>query len=346
MVSRVGPGTTLDRAWAHEMAQELNNLRHLIGELSAFDQATAQRLAWSVLQYHGRIVDNAEHGRNHRDGAKEGLRFLELLPEPSQDRVGLLVETAWLHQFINDVETARALLDEASVLLGEVGRPNWKPYYLERVAAEVAAMSGSLAEAGRIVETALDEASDADSKGALLDIAAHVRFERGDIAGAAECYEAEAHLWSQIGEEAKAACAHGSLAEVLLVAGDPHGAARAQSRCLDVALQLGAQREVAYSLHLAARLATLDAAWQQAATFAIVGDEQLARIGASMYPTDRIQADRVISACQSELGDGGFDEVARQAAIRDLGEVIAEAAAFLSTYHHLTKENQHAPTTS
>jgi hypothetical protein len=342
----MGPGTTLDRAWAHEMAQELNNLRHLIVELSTFDQPTAQRLAWIVLQYHGRIVDNADHGRNHRDGAKEGLRFLELLPHPSHDRVGLLVETAWLHQFINDIETAQALLAEARGLLGEVGRPTWKPYYLERVAAEVAAMTGDLATAGRIAEVALGEASDADSRGALLDIAAHIRFEHGDLAGAAECYEAEAELWSQIGEQAKAACAHGSLAEVLLTAGDPHGAARAQSRCLTVALQLGAQREVAYSLHLAARLAILDAAWENATTFAVVGDEQLVRMGASMYPTDRAQADRAISACRSELGADGFDEVARRATTRDLGEVIAEAAAFLTAYHHPTKENDHAPTTA
>jgi hypothetical protein len=103
---------------------------------------------------------------------------------------------------------------------------------------------------------------------------------------------------------------------------------------------------VAYSLHLAARLAILDAAWENATTFAVVGDEQLVRMGASMYPTDRAQADRAISACRSELGADGFDEVARRATTRDLGEVIAEAAALLTAYHHPTKENDHAPTTA
>jgi tetratricopeptide (TPR) repeat protein len=329
LVASLGPGAILDRAWSHHAAFELNNIRHVIEVLAEVDQPTSQRLACTVLQYHGRIVDNHEPGRNYRDGAKEGLRFLELLPHPSHDRVGLLVETAWLHQFLNDVATAQALLAEAALLRDQVGRPSWKPFYLERVAAELAAMTGDLEAAGRIVDAALLDATDPDSRGALLDIAAHVCFERGDFTGAAEYYQAEARLWAELRDEAKAACANGNLAEVLLTAGDVGGATRAQLRCLDAALRLGAQREVAYSLHLAARVATLDTAWTDAAAFVVVGDDQLARIGASMYPTDRLQADHVIASCRTQLGGGRFEEVTRLALGRDLGDVIAEAVAFL-----------------
>lgn len=329
MSARLGPGATLDRRWAHEMATEIGNLRCLVTELASTDQRAAQHLAWAILLYHARHVDNADRGHNARAGVEEGDRFAEMLGEPSPERVGLLCEAAWLNVIIGDLDRATALLAAADGLCAQVGRPDWKPFTLERVRAEVVAATGDLERAQHIAEAALANASDPVSRGGLLDIAAHLRFELGDARGAASLYGEEVVLWNGLGEEGKAAAANASLAESLLTAGDITGAAKAQRACIDAAFHLGAHLEVVYSIHLTARIAALRMRWNEAGALAAIADDQLARLGVSMYPSDRARADLVVAECREALGEQRHADLVARSIHRDLSEVIAEVCAFL-----------------
>ena len=56
----------------------------------------------------------------------------------------------------------------------------------------------------------------------------------------------------------------GNLAELELLAGNPHTAARRQLDCLAIALELGSLREVTSSWVVAARLAAMSGDWEAA----------------------------------------------------------------------------------
>ena len=99
----------------------------------------------------------------------------------------------------------------------------------------------------------------------------------------------------------------GNLAEIELLAGDPHAAARHQLECLDIALELGSLREVASAWIIAARLAAMSDDWATATRLQSAADALMARIGLSLYPTDRAVCDQLLADAPTHTGSAQFD---------------------------------------
>jgi hypothetical protein len=172
-----------------------------------------------------------------------------------------------------------------------------------------------------------------------LDLIGNVRFERGDFMGAAHCFAEEARERESVGEVALASFALGNLAEALFMSGDIIGAARAQGRCLETAVQLGAPREVAYSMHLAGRIAAHHGNWVDAVAFIAAADVQLDALGVTMYPSDRMRADEVLTAARHHLGAEQFDAVRRNGLEQRPEQLIARVIDFLNSNNQPPKEH-------
>ncbi|HEU4842326.1 MAG TPA: hypothetical protein VFT09_12810, partial [Ilumatobacteraceae bacterium] len=118
------------------------------------------------------------------------------------------------------------------------------------------------------------------------------------------------------------------------LAGNHHAAARRQLECLDLALELGALREVVSAWVIAARLAAVGDDWAAATHLQSAADTTMARIGLSLYPMDRAVCDELLAAALAHIGSARFDaelERGRTLAVTDAtGEarrVLASAAA-------------------
>jgi hypothetical protein len=123
----------------------------------------------------------------------------------------------------------------------------------------------------------------------------------------------------------------GNLAEIELLAGDPHAAARRQLECLDIALELGSLREVTSSWVIAARLAAMRGDWATATRLQSAADATMARIGLSLYPMDRDVCNDLLAEASTHTGSSRFDtqrEIGRTLTVTDATD---EAQRVLTT---------------
>lgn len=286
-LQRVGPGLPLDRIWMGAMADELDNLRGVITVLAEAAPTDAQRLAWSVGQYHDLTQD-------YRAGIDEASGHVRLLTSPTPERVGLLCRLADLKLRVGDLDGAAADLDVAARLRDQVGYAPWDDVGVERSRGDLALRRGDDLGAARIADEMLRRPLTPFGTGRMWNLRGIACASAGDLAGSAEAFTREVESWSEIGREAMLGSAHGNLAEALLRKGDLAGAARNQLRCLDLAMQFGQPAMIAFSAMMAARLAATTGEWRAAARLQIGAEEELERWGQVLYPTDRAAADELL----------------------------------------------------
>ncbi|HEX2786122.1 MAG TPA: hypothetical protein VHN36_21290, partial [Ilumatobacteraceae bacterium] len=271
-LDRLGPTCALDRAWMARMGEEVDNLRGLISLLASDDPSIAQRLAWSVGQYHDLL-------QSYHHGIEEVARYVSQLDTPTRSRVGLLTLLADLRLRVGDIDLASKALSDAQALQREVGPPPWDEVAVERTEGELALRSGDHERAARLAEKVLRRSLPDRGQGRMWNLLGIARSFGGDHAGAAAAFEFELGAWQRLGLEALQVSAHGNIAESLLTFGDRSGAAHHQRECLQLALRYGQPLMTVYSLMVAARLAADDALWATAVRLQTAADEQLAVIG-------------------------------------------------------------------
>jgi predicted ATPase/class 3 adenylate cyclase/tetratricopeptide (TPR) repeat protein len=330
-LERLGPTCALDRAWMARMGEEVDNLRGLISLVASDDPSIAQRIAWSLGQYHDLL-------QSYHPGIEEVARYVAQLDTPTRSRVGLLTLLADLRLRVGDIALASEALADAQALQRDVGSPPWDEVAVERTEGELALRSGNHERAARLAEKVLQRSLPDRGQGRMWNLLGIARAHGGDYAGAAAAFEFELGAWQRLGLEALQVSAHGNIAESLLIFGDRSGAARHQRQCLQLALRYGQPLMTVYSLMVAARLAADDALWATAVRLQTAADEQLALIGTVMYAPDRQAADAVLAEGAVQLGHDEFDDEQRRGRSDPFDSFLVLADDLFATVEREQKE--------
>jgi hypothetical protein len=147
----------------------------------------------------------------------------------------------------------------------------------------------------------------------------------GDLDAAWSAFEQEVDAYRQLGDEVYEASAQGNLAEIALRRSDHTGAARHQRACCKLALQLGMPVMVAFSLIVAARIASARENWSSAAELHAQADLVLEHTGMALYELDRRASEEMLDRVRLQLGEEQY--ALAQAAGRDMGLPGAAALA-------------------
>jgi predicted ATPase len=301
-LDRVGPWFPPTRAWAGEVAVELDNLRGLILSLPPDRQEVAQQIACTLARYH----NDARH--TFLDGIEEVGRYVESLPEPSQTRVSLLTTLAYLHLRTGGVETAKLLVEDADALREQEGVPEWDEVAIDRARGEIARRSGDLDGAVRVARTALERPLTDRSGARMYNLLGTTLAALGDLKSARDAFEKELELYQAVGNDGYIGTALANLAEVALRLGDFDDAARRQLACFEHSVTQGSVTVLAFSMIVAARLAGHWEDWTMAVQLHAKGERLLAETGLVLYEDDRRESDKLLARAGTELGTAAFEQ--------------------------------------
>jgi hypothetical protein len=248
--------------------------------------------------------------------------------------VALLVDVVILCVDQGLIDIATELLDEAELLAADVGAPPWVDGRIDQFRGVIAIHRGDVDGARSLAHTALGRTTSALGRSRLLNVLCMATCEQRGYDEAREAALGSLEISTLLGNIEARAVDLGNLAEIEMLAGNHHAAARRQLECLDLALELGALREVVSAWVIAARLAALGDDWAAATHLQSAADTTMARIGLSLYPMDRAVCDELLAAALAHIGSAQFDaelERGRTLAVTDAtGEarrVLASAAA-------------------
>ncbi len=319
-------GPQLEKADAELLAgraRETDNVRALIPMVTAHDEELAQHLACTVVVSHRRDAP--------RTSGDEGLRFLDQLTARTPIRAALLLEVVMLAVDQGLIEVAADLLDEAALLAADVGSPPWVDGRIDQLRGVVAIHRGDLEDARSIARAALARTPSPVARSRLLNVLCMAASEASGFDEAREAALGSLEIATRLGNIETCAVDLGNLAELELLAGNPHTAARHQLECLAIALELGSLREVTSSWVVAARLAAMSGDWETATRLQSASDVTMARIGLSLYPMDRAVCDELLAEAPTHTGSSQFDtqrEIGRSLAVTDATD---EAQRVLTT---------------
>ena len=223
------------------------------------------------------------------------------------------------------------LLDEAELLAADVGSPPWVDGRIDQFRGAIAVHRGDYDDARSIAHAALARTTNPAGRARLLNVLCIAASEESGYDEAREAALASLEISTRLGDTESRAVDLGNLAEIELLAGNPHAAARSQLECLDIALELGSLREVTSSWVIAARLAAMSGDWATATRLQSASDFTMARIGLSLYPMDRAVCDELLAEAPTHTGSSQFDtqrEIGRQLSVT---EATDEAQRVLTT---------------
>jgi predicted ATPase/class 3 adenylate cyclase len=315
-LEELGPWMPPGRAWASEVAVELDNLRGLILLLPPDEQEAAQQIACTLGRYH----NDARH--TFRDGIEEITRYVELLSKPSPTRVSLLTTLAYLHLRIGDVDSAVKLVEDAEALQETNGIPEWDEVAVDRARGEIARRSGDLQGAVAVARAALQRPLTDRSRSRMQNLLGTTFGARGDLASAREAFQQELELYKVLGYDGYVSSALGNLAEVALRQGDFVAAARHQLACFEQALAQGSVTVTAFSMIVAARLSGQRGEWATAVELNAHGERLLAETGLVLYEDDRRQIEDFLEQARVALGQGAFDEAEGRGRDKQMTEIL------------------------
>lgn len=322
-LARLGPDHAPDRGWIGEMREELDNLRALAAILASSDQSIAQELAWAMGRYHDAV-------QQFRSGIADVGRLVDDLWTPSPARVALLTLLADLHLRVGEVGPAQALVDEAARLRAAVGAARWDDVGVERTRGEIARRSGDLVGAVAIADETLALSISPRGRGRMANLRGIALLALGDRRAALVSFREELAAYERLGFDAQVASANGNVAEVALQLGDVPVAAAHQRACLSLAIATGQPVMVAYSLMVAARLASAEDHWPAAVAFQATAEEVLRATGQVLYDTDRAEVEELLDRARARLGADAVDEALAIGRASDLPQVAAAADSLFS----------------
>lgn len=300
---RIGPRRATGPRWVDDVADHLDDIRHVINNLDdgVDDHALAQRLAWSIGRYHD--VTGA-----FRDGVDELRRLVNTLGRTTPARVGLLSMLADLHLRIGGIDEATTCIAEAERLRTEVGVPDWDEVGVDRSAGEIALRRGDVHRAIEIAEGALAHGCDARGRVRLHNLRALAAHAMGDLTTARDALRIEIAEGEAAGLSTFTATSHGNLAELHLLAGDIEAAAEHQARCLELARAQRQRVLMAFSMIVAARLLTIDDRHEEGTRLHAAAIALLAATGYSLYPADQAAIDHDLERARRDLPVRSFEQ--------------------------------------
>ena len=221
-------GPQLEKADAQllaERAREIDNIRALIPTVAPHDEELAQHLACTVVVSHRRA--------SPRTGGDEGLRLLDQLTARTPTRVALLLEVVMLAVDQGLIDVAADLLDEAELLAADVGSPPWVDGRIDQFRGVIAVHRGDFEGARSIARAALARTTSPAARSRLLNVLCIAASEGSGYDEAREAALGSLEIATRLGNIEARAVDLGNLAEIELLAGNPHAAARRQLECLD-----------------------------------------------------------------------------------------------------------------
>jgi predicted ATPase/class 3 adenylate cyclase len=316
---QLGPSVRQQPGWTGLVGVDLDNLRGLIALLAAVDPEQAQRISFTI----GRYLDAIE---SYQEGISELRRYLDLLPQPTPTRVSLLTAVAYLYLREGQLAEAQRVIHEAELLRREVGSvPEWDDVAIERTRGDLSIRLGSSSEAVAAAKTVLDRPISLRGRARMSNQLGIASVALGDLDMAWEAFGQEVDAYRQLGDQVFEASAEGNLAEIALRRSDHRAAAQHQRACCDLALQLGMPVMVAFSLIVAARIASARENWTSAAELHAQADVILERTGIVLYDSDRTASDEMLSWVEQHLGQDQYRSV--QAVGRGMGLPAASQLA-------------------
>jgi non-specific serine/threonine protein kinase len=303
-LEQLGPGQSTDRAWLGNVAMELDNLRAGVPIVAATDQAVAQQLTCVI----GRYMDATQ---SFTTGIDELTRLAALLLSDTSSRVALLAQLAHLYLRVGLIDSADELIRQAADVGERTGAPDWDDVCVSRTLGEIAIRKGDDTGAAAIAEHALRGSISLRGRARMWNLMGLANSRMGKLEEAASNFENELDEHRRAGNEAFVAGAAGNLAEIALRQGDFARAAQHQRLCLDSALSVGLPVNIAYSLVLAARLASEKTEWELAAQLASKAEAMLSEAAHEMYPDDRREFEQLSSRIRLALAPDQFGKVGK-----------------------------------
>jgi predicted ATPase len=309
--NQLGPSVRQQPGWIGLVGADIDNLRGLIRTLADVDPEQAQRISFTV----GRYLDAID---SYQEGITELSRYLELLPEPTPTRVSLLAALAYLYLREGQLAEAERVVSEAELLRLEVGsEPAWDDVAIERTRGDLAIRLGFSSEAAAAAKSVLDRPISLRGRARMSNQLGIASLALGDLDTAWSAFEQEVEAYRQLGDEVFEASAEGNLAEIALRRSDHKAAASHQKACCELALQLGLPVMVAFSLIVAARIASARDNWSSAVELHAQADMILERTGVALYESDRRASDEMLSRARRHLGEDRYGSA--QTAGREMG---------------------------
>ncbi len=313
--------TKFDASLIADRAREVNNLRALISVLAPSNAELAQMIACMV------VADARQS--SFRTALEEGRGFLEQLVAPTQGRVSLLNNVAFILNEAQLSDQALVLIDEAEALAAVAGLPAWLEGRLEQERGIVEIIQGDPGRAREIALEGLTRATSDRARANLLELLLLALVDLGDYRAAIEAGVEALAISQERGDLELVSLLLSSLAEASWRLGDHPAAAARQLESLSLGMQTGRRRDIAYACIMAARLADANKDCATAARLQGAADRLLDEAGASLYPADAALRLELLEACRARLGDEAFDlELAAGAAL-EVHEAVGVARQHL-----------------
>jgi predicted ATPase/class 3 adenylate cyclase len=246
-VERFGPHLiALDAPTISALSLEFDNFAQLIDELGRYDDEHALTLAYVLVRRRGaNDVGRALH---------EGREILARFSTPTPARTALLAAVAGRATDIGALDVARIILSETAD--SDPAPPLWADQWLEHELGALAIIEGRPEEARAIGRAMLESARTTIGRTMALELLAVTELEFGLPAEAFAMVRQCVQLTREAGDLAALAIELGNAAECAWRADEPSAAVAYQAEALELALALGNQKIIAYSVILAARTAS------------------------------------------------------------------------------------------
>lgn len=319
-VELLGPRRATTWRWLSRVESEIDNLRAVIHRVAGHDDHLGQRLAWTIGRRHDLRSAIAT-------GIDEMATYHELLPSPTPQRTAnlcLMIDLALRTEY---TERADRYLSDARTCADDVGAPDWDSTCVQKAEGVLALRRGEPERAIEIARAAIGRCATPRSRARLLNLVGIASAECDLVDDAVDALRAELAAEVEAGLELMQCTTRSNLAEALLQANDPTGAARHQREVLDEARSNQDTTLIAFSVLLAARLCLVEGEFAEALVLQTAGTRLLADAGIALFASDtealgaaatriRTSLDRVEH--EQAIGTGALisdDEAADRAAV-------------------------------
>lgn len=325
----------VDATLLAERADDIDNLRALVPVVAGNDVEQAQTLACVLASDRRRTTPRA--------GLDEGYAYIALLTARTPMRAALCCAVAQLAIDCGLLDAATDLLAQAAELTLEVGTPVWSEGSVDQQRGLVAVLTGDSERARAIADEALARTESPLGRSRLYNLISLACNDIGAFPVAMEAERRSVAISVELGDLEACSIALCNLAEIALRSGDRADAARYQLDALELSLELGATRDVSFAVILAARLAGSFGAWASAIRLQTAADVALAQIGVSLYPSDRMLCDEMLTSAALHLADDEVGRSVEEGTTATIANVVGEARQLLLSVAATSTEILGAP---